>query len=327
MGDSNATKIGRRQRVSKPFAGKLLVLQHLIMVAIGALLLLGTAATSAFVPNFHGCVSVNSTGLPYCNSKLSIDSRLEDLVGRLTLEEKVGLISPAHHTPSFSAGVPRLGVPIYNWLTEANTAVQAACVGPDRCPTQFPGPLNMASSFNRSNWRSKGTILGMEQRALGNARDVECYGPSCAIRNLPPLTAWGPNINVVRHPLFGRNSELPGESPFLNGHYAKEVVAGLQKQDSKGHPLVLAYLKHFTMYNGPQATNTPKEMVSLHDIHETYLAQYKIAFVEGNATGAMCSCECATASFLCLSLRFYGIALFSLPAVRNSFPSRLFSLP
>jgi beta-glucosidase len=165
--------------------------------------LIGTAAAAATVPNFHGCVSPNATGLPYCDAKLSIDARLEDLVKRLTLDEKIGLISPAHHTPSFSAGVPRLGVPIYNWLTEANTAIQAACAGPDRCPTQFPGPLNMASSFNRSNWVAKGTVLGKEQRALGNARDVECYGANCQIRNLPPLTAWGPNINIVRPATHG----------------------------------------------------------------------------------------------------------------------------
>ncbi len=75
--------------------------------------------------------------------------------------------------------------------------------------------------------------------------------------------------NIVRHPLFGRNSELPGESPFLNGHYAKEMVTGLQEEDGAGHPKVLAYLKHYTMYNGPQATDVPKEMVSLHDLHET----------------------------------------------------------
>ena len=69
------------------------------------------------------------------------------------------------------------------------------------------------------------------------------------------------------------------------------MVAGLQEEDDAGYPKVLAYLKHYTMYNGPQATDAPPEMVSLHDLHETYLEQYRIAFVEGNATGAMCSCE------------------------------------
>jgi hypothetical protein len=145
----------------------------------------------AGVPNFHGCVDPVATALPYCNASLPIDARLDDLVGRLTLEEKIGLISPAQHGPTLSKGVDRLGLPGYNWLTEANTAIQAACIGPDRCPSQFPGPLNMASSWNRTNWRTKGSVLGAEQRALGNAGDTECYGASCKGRVLPPLTAWG----------------------------------------------------------------------------------------------------------------------------------------
>lgn len=164
------------------------------LVQVAQLLGVGLASTQPRIPNFHGCVSPNATSLPYCNSNLSIDARLEDLVGRLTLDEKIGLISPAVRGPTLSRGVPRLGVPDYNWLTEANTVIQAACAGPDRCPTTFPGPLNMAASFNRTNWRRKGSILGSEQRALGNGNDVECYGNSCQGRVLPPLTAWGPNM-------------------------------------------------------------------------------------------------------------------------------------
>ena len=148
------------------------------------------------VPNFHGCVDPRAVVLPYCNTSLSIDERLADVVGRLTLDEKIALISPSEHTPTLSKGVPRLGLPGYNWLTEANTAIQAACAGPNRCPSQFPGPLNMAASWNRTNWAIKGSVLGSEQRALGNANDAECFGAACTGRALPPLTAWGPNINV-----------------------------------------------------------------------------------------------------------------------------------
>ena len=74
----------------------------------------------------------------------------------------------------------------------------------------------------------------------------------------------------------------------MNGNYALEMIKGFQEEDSAGHPKVLAYMKHFTMYNGPQATNKVPETVSLHDLHETFLEQYRIAFKEGNATGAMC---------------------------------------
>merc|ERR1719498_1990534 len=63
------------------------------------------------------------------------------------------------------------------------------------------------------------------------------------------LTGFGPNINIARDPRFGRASELPGEDPFLNGHYAAEMVRGMQEEDSKGHPKMLAYLKHYTAYS------------------------------------------------------------------------------
>ena len=82
-------------------------------------------------PNFHGCIVPEAVSLPYCDHTLSIDARLADLLGRLTLDEKIGLISPAGHTPTLSEGVPRLGLPGYNWLTEANTVIQAACVAPN----------------------------------------------------------------------------------------------------------------------------------------------------------------------------------------------------
>ena len=103
------------------------------------------AFAAGSVPNFHGCILPNVTSLPFCSSMLSIDARLEDLVGRLTLEEKIGLISPAHHTPSFSAGVPRLGIPPYNWLTEVLLCIQQLhrpCGG--NCSTSSSAPLDKA---------------------------------------------------------------------------------------------------------------------------------------------------------------------------------------
>lgn len=102
----------------------------------------------------------------------------------------------------------------------------------------------------------------------------------------PPLTAWGPNINIVRDPRFGRTSELPTEDPFLAGHYAAGVVRGFQQRDDHGHVMALSYLKHYTMYSNQD--QSPDNYVSLHDLHETYLRQYKIAFQQGGASGAMC---------------------------------------
>ena len=106
-------------------------------------------------------------------------------------------------------GKESIGLPDYNWLTEANSVIQADCVAPNRCPTQFPGSLNTAASFNRTAFFVKGSVLGTEMRALGNLGSKECF--DCPGRMTPPLTAWGPNINIVRDPRFGRTSELPAE--------------------------------------------------------------------------------------------------------------------
>lgn len=87
--------------------------------------------------------------------------------------------------------------------------------------------------------------MGIEMRAFSNAD----WSRGTAPEDLIALTGYGPNINIARDPRFGRTSELPGEDPFLNGHYAKHMVQGMQTEDSYGHPLMLSYLKHFTAYS------------------------------------------------------------------------------
>ena len=185
---------------------------------------------------YHGCVDARALAHPYCNASLSIDDRVSNLLSLLTLDEKINALSPARSPPSLSMGKESIGLPDYNWLTEANSVIQADCVAPDKCPTQFPGSLNTAASFNRTAFFLKGAVLGTEMRALGNLRTKECFNCTGAdrrhIRMTPPLTAWGPNINIVRDPRFGRTSELPTEDPLLAGVYATVRAFTIQKTSS-----------------------------------------------------------------------------------------------
>jgi beta-glucosidase-like glycosyl hydrolase len=210
-------------------------------------------------------------------------------MGRLTLTEKIAMISPQPQLGEIcgdhTAGKASIGLPPYFWLVETNTNVASSCFGPDRCATTFSGPLGMAASFNRTNWHLKGLVLGTEMRAFSNAGWPRGTSP----QDLIALTAYGPNINIARDPRFGRTSELPGEDPFLNGQYAKHMVQGMQTEDAGGHPMILAYLKHFTAYSRETDRGHDSYQISTHDLFETYLAQYEIGFVEGRATGAMCS--------------------------------------
>ena len=122
-------------------------------------------------------------------------------------------------------------------------------------------------------------------RAFSNANWYRNSGTAQKIG----VTGYGPNINIVRDPRFGRNSELASEDPFLSGMYAKHMVIGCQEPDSNGHPRMIALLKHFTAYSTEHGRGHDTYNISDFDLFDTYLPQYEIAFKEGRASGAMCS--------------------------------------
>ena len=93
---------------------------------------------------------------------------------------------------------------------------------------------------------SSGYVMGTEQRALSNI-GASRFHPDH--KNPVCLTAFGPNINIVRDPRFGRNSELASEDPLLSGTYAVHMVEGMQQRDEKGYKKTAAYLKHYTAYS------------------------------------------------------------------------------
>ena len=270
--------------------------------------LMGVAA----VPNWQGCTNSLSQALPYCDTTLSIDQRLDWLVNNLTLEEKIAMISPQPDLGDacgvHTRGKASIGLPNYFWLTETNTAVAASCytgdpANPYHCATTFVGPMNMGASFNRSSWRAKGNVLGTEMRAFNNLAWNRANRA-----NLIGVTGFGPNINIARNkfhcfpnnliclslvccagdPRFGRISELPSEDPIHSGAYGAEMIRGMQTEDGEGHPKMIAYLKHFTAYSREEDRMHSEANISNFDLFDTYLPQYELAF-EANASGVMCS--------------------------------------
>eukprot|EP01079_Euglenida_sp_SAG-EU17-18_P009673 gene9673-1740_t len=238
--------------------------------------------------NYRGCITPNATALPYCNTAVPMADRVKDLVGRLTLAEKIGILGPEkginpcdHH----DAPVERLGLP--EWLVETNTAAASSPYDEAHTSTTFSGPMGLGASFNRTMWRLKGQVIGRELRAFNNIGWHR--GDSAGPKDLIGVTGFGPNINNPRDPRFGRTSELPGEDPYHSGQYAKAMVSGMQTPDAKGFPLMLAYLKHFTAYSRETDRGHDNYAISLYDYWDTYLPQYRTAFLEGNASGVMCS--------------------------------------
>ena len=261
----------------------------ILLTGISLLLLISTPPANSLIPTYHGCITSKAKSYKYCDTTLSNEERIDSLISELTLEEKVNLVAPDSALGStcndHTHGVDRLDFPPYMWLVETNTAAASKCYTENVCATTFNGPLGLGASFNRTVWFQKGQVISTELRAFNNHNWPRGTGNQDYIG----ITGYGPNINIARDPRFGRTSELPGEDPYLSGHYAKNMVRGTMETDKNGHPRMLTYLKHFTAYSTETNRGHDTYNISMHDFFDTYLAQYKIAFTEGNPVGAMCS--------------------------------------
>jgi len=207
------------------------------------------------------------------NPALPIEERVNDLVSRLTLEEKV---SQMVHT---AAAIPRLGIPQYNWWSEGLHG--AAREG---YATVFPQAIGLAATFDPDLLHKEADIVATEFRAK-YAERVRGKGYSDWFHG---LTVWSPNINIFRDPRWGRGQETYGEDPFLTAQMGVAYVTGLQGNDPK-YLKALATPKHFAVHSGPEPTrHTVDIKVSAHDLEETYLPAFR-ATVTAGAGSVMCA--------------------------------------
>ncbi|KAA3462435.1 putative beta-D-xylosidase 2 [Gossypium australe] len=209
---------------------------------------------------------------------MPMSDRVNDLVGRLTLQEKVRLLING------AAPIPRLGIKGYEWWSEALHGVSD--VGPGTKfggafpgATSFPQVITTAASFNATLWEAIGRVVSDEARAMYN-------GGSAG------LTYWSPNVNIFRDPRWGRGQETPGEDPVLAGTYAAYYVKGLQGND--GDRLkVAACCKHFTAYDLDNWNGVDRfhfnAQVSKQDIEDTFDVPFKMCVQDGNVASVMCS--------------------------------------
>ncbi|CAI0467087.1 unnamed protein product [Linum tenue] len=217
-------------------------------------------------------------GYKFCRVRVPLHVRVRDLIGRLTLQEKIRLLV------NNAAAVPRLGIQGYEWWSEALHGVSN--VGPGTKfgdgflgATMFPQVITTAASFNQSLWQQIGQVVSDEARAMYN-------GGSAG------LTFWSPNVNIFRDPRWGRGQETPGEDPFLAGKYAASYVKGLQ--GTSGNRLkVAACCKHYTAYDLDNWNGVDRyhfnAKVSKQDLKDTYDVPFKSCVVEGNVASVMCS--------------------------------------
>jgi beta-glucosidase len=237
---------------------------HVLMAIAGAVLCLQSA----------GAQSRTKKPVPaYLNPSLPIKQRVDDLVSRMTLKEKV--LQMQHTAPA----IPRLDVPSYDWWSEALHGVARAGIA-----TMFPQAIGMAATWDAPLVHREGRVISTEARAKYNQAQRE------GIHSIYfGLDFWSPNINIFRDPRWGRGQETYGEDPFLTGTLAAAFVRGMQGNNPK-YFQVIATPKHFDAYSGPEPLRHRfSASVSPRGFEDTYLPAFRAAIVHGHADSVMCS--------------------------------------
>src|SRR5574341_19224 len=211
--------------------------------------------------------------LPFRNPSLPLETRVADLIGRMTLEEKASQLG------NQSPAIPRLGVPAYDWWSEALHGVARAGRA-----TVFPQAIGLAATWDTALMYRVATTISTEARA--KYQEAERRGSHGIYEG---LTFFSPNINLFRDPRWGRGMETYGEDPFVTGRLAVQFVRGMQGDDPY-YLRTVATAKHFAVHSGPEPDrHSFNAVVSERDFRETYLAQFQAAVVEGGAVSVMCA--------------------------------------
>lgn len=217
--------------------------------------------------------AVGQAGAVYLDPSQPIDVRVDDLIQRMTLEQK------AEQLVNQARAIPDLQVPAYDWWSEALHGVANAGTA-----TVFPEPIGLAATFDDPLIHQMAIVIGIEGRAKhdqavrAGRRDI-----------MEGLDFWSPNINIFRDPRWGRGQETYGEDPFLTGRMAVAFVTGLQGDDPK-YFRVISTPKHFAVHSGPEPARHSMDIhVSKHDMEDTYLPAFRAAVVDGKAESVMCA--------------------------------------
>lgn len=201
----------------------------------------------------------------------SFKARAEELVKRMTLDEKVRQM--LHAAPE----IPRLDIPAYNWWNEALHGVARAGTA-----TVFPQAIGLAATFDEDLLEELGDRIATEARAKFHMQQE--YGDRDIYKG---LTFWAPNVNIFRDPRWGRGHETYGEDPYLTSRMGVRFIQGLQGHD-KNYLKVAACAKHFAVHSGPEDVRHQfNAEVSVQDLYETYLPAFRACVEEAKVEAVM----------------------------------------
>lgn len=231
--------------------------------------------TALFIgPGYLAAQTASSNAnAPYLNPALPIDQRVDDLISRMTLEEKASqLVNQAR-------AIPRLQVPEYDYWSEALHGVAAAGTA-----TVFPQAIALGSTWDAPLIHDVATVISIEGRAKHH--EAVRHGEHDIFKG---LTFWSPNINIFRDPRWGRGQETYGEDPYLTSRIGIAFVTGMQGDNPK-YLRVVSTPKHFAVHSGPEPLRHKFDVpISKHDEEDTYLPAFRATIVEGHAASTMCA--------------------------------------
>ncbi len=271
------------------------------------------AVASVIVAAWSAGATAKQAKPAYLNPSLPAATRAADLVHRMTLEEK------ASQLVNHARAIPRLGVPAYDWWSEALHGVLT------KGATVFPEPIGLAATFDTERIHQMAEAIGVEGRIKHD--EFMRKGHSSTMEG---LDFWAPNVNIFRDPRWGRGQETYGEDPFLTGRMAVAYVTGMQGTNPHYYRAI-ATPKHFDVHSGPEPTRHFADVdVSKHDMEDTYLPAFRAAVTEGHAGSVMCAYNavngepaCANQFLLQHTLRgawkFGGYVVSDCSAVRDIF--------
>ncbi len=259
---------------------------------------------SGFYPRLLGCSLILLAGLAlglplaaqeaaqpvYLNPKLPLEQRVDDLIGRMTLEEKVAQMR------DHATAISRLGVPKYDWWNEGLHGVAFSGYA-----TNFPQVIGMAATWDAELVHHMGETISTEARAKYN--EAISHDQHEAFFG---LTFWAPNINIFRDPRWGRGQETYGEDPFLTSRMGVAFVSGMQGSDPR-YFRVVSTPKHYAVHSGPELLRHGFNVkVSPHDLEDTYLPAFRATVTEAHAESVMCAYNAIDGAPACASTMLLG---------------------
>jgi beta-glucosidase len=220
-------------------------------------------------------VKRNKFEYKFQDPSLPIEVRVNDLVSKMTLDEKVDqMINKA-------PAIERLGVPAFNWWNEALHGVARTR---QYKTTVYPQAIANAATFNSYALHEMADEIAVEGRAINN-ENLKTNNAA----QYTALTYWSPNINIFRDPRWGRGQETYGEDPFLTASLGKAFVIGLQGNDPK-YLKAAACAKHYAVHSGPESSRHKFNVdVTNYDLWDTYLPAFKQLVVNAKVAGVMCA--------------------------------------